>query len=102
MTTTADSPMPRTTTVGRDSGPRAPADPYARLRIETKEGAPAGFPRERLVPLRTVLDFLSIALVVVGFAVGTATAWVAGGTVPGLATLAGSLIAVGILLGLTS
>lgn len=55
-------------------------------------------PSERFVSLRAVTDTLSMILVVLGLSVGVAAAWLAGGRVPGLATLGGALIALGILL----
>lgn len=55
-------------------------------------------PPERFVSLRAVTDTLSMALIVLGLSVGDAAAWLAGGRVPGLATLGGGLIALGLLL----
>lgn len=61
------------------------------------EPAPPDVP-ERVVSLRALLDSLSMALVVLGCGVGVAAAWLAGGTVPGLSTIAGCLIFLGLLL----
>jgi hypothetical protein len=63
----------------------------------TQPGSPEPEP-DRFVSLRALLDSLSMALIVTGCSVGTGAAWLAGGDVPGLATLAGCLIGLGLLL----
>lgn len=53
---------------------------------------------ERTVSVRAVLDSVGTGLITGGFAVGDTAAWMAGGKIPGLATLGGALIAIGVVL----
>jgi hypothetical protein len=73
------------------------AERFARRQLDPHQGADEP-PRERTVRVRAVLDALSIILVMVGLTVGDVAAWIAGGTVPGLATLAGAIVVLGLLL----
>lgn len=68
-------------------------DEHADPALDDQEPTPA-----RTVPLRAVLDVASGVLITAGLIVGTVDAWHAGGMVPGLAVLAGSLIVLGFLL----
>jgi hypothetical protein len=54
---------------------------------------------ERTISAALVRDLVAFGLVGTGAVVGDTAAWIAGGVVPGLATLAGLLIALGLVLG---
>jgi hypothetical protein len=90
--------------VPADRGNREPsaAERFAARQVpDQPAGEPADElspPSERLVSLRAVTDTLSMVLIVLGLSVGDVAAWLAGGRVPGLATLGGGLIMLGFLL----
>jgi hypothetical protein len=92
--------MPPPERTGRGGGQAA--DPWARLATQTGPVQDTAAMRRGelvrravVVRLRTLTDALSMVFVVSGLGLGTTAAWVAGGRVPGMATLGGSLLVLG-------